>query len=127
DGRIAKTLAAYYTTSTVTSAVNDWRVISDEVRPEAQRVVGKVITSDMSEYDIAKALHDYLILHCDYDQRLYSDNMPFVSHKAEGALLLGTAVCSGYAKAYEALMNAAGVPCEYVGNNPHGWNIVEIG
>ena len=126
DGKIAKTLAAYYTTSSATAAVNDWRVISEEVQAEAQRVVDEIITSSMSDYEIAKALHDYLILNCDYDKRLYSGDMPYISHKAEGALLEGTAVCSGYAKAYEALMNAAGVPCEYVGNSSHGWNIVEI-
>ena len=69
--------------------VNDWRVISDKAQAEADRVVDQIITSGMSDYDIAKALHDYLILNCDYDKRLYSGNMPYTSYTAEGALLEG--------------------------------------
>ena len=129
DGKIAKTLAAYYTTSTVTVVVNDWRVISDEAQAEADRVVSQIITSGMSDYDIAKALHDYLILNCDYDKRLYSGNMPYTSYTAEGALLEGAAVCAGYSKAYEALLDAAGIPNETVtgyAGGYHAWNLVQI-
>ncbi len=132
DGQIAKTLAVYYTSSPIsvtTVAASDWRYVSDAALEEAERVVDEVVTSNMSDYDVVKALHDYLVLNCDYDQRLYTGNMPFLSHQAEGALLEGAAVCSGYAKAYETLLDTAGIPCETItgyANGYHAWNLVEL-
>ncbi len=132
DGRIARTLAVYYTSSTVSDATvadHDWRYISDAALAEADRVVDTLITGSMSNYDVVKTLHDYLVTHCDYDYRVDIGNMPFVSHQAEGALLKGTAVCSGYAKAYEALLDAAGIPnvtiTGYAGGY-HAWNLVQL-
>ena len=132
DGRIAKTLAVYYTDSTIsvgTVADHDWRYISDAAQAEAQRVVDELITSSMSDYEVVKTLHDYLVTHCDYDYRVDIGNMPFVSHQAEGALLKGTAVCSGYAKAYEAMLDAAGIPNVTItgfAGGYHAWNLVEV-
>ena len=132
DGQIAKTLAVYYTNSTIsvgTVADHDWRYISDAAQAEAERVVDELITSNMSDYEVVKTLHDYLVTHCDYDYRVDIGNMPFISHQAEGALLKGTAVCSGYAKAYEAMLDAAGIPNEtitgYAGGY-HAWNLVQV-
>ena len=132
DGQIAKTLAVYYTNSTIsvgTVADHDWRYISDAAQAEAERVVDELITSGMSDYEVVKTLHDYLVTHCDYDYRVDIGNMPFISHQAEGALLKGTAVCSGYAKAYEAMLDAAGIPNEtitgYAGGY-HAWNLVQV-
>ena len=132
DGQIAKTLAVYYTNSTIsvtTVAESDWRYISDAALAEADRVVDTLITSGMSDYDVVKTLHDYLVTHCDYDYRVDIGNMPFVSHQAEGALLNGTAVCSGYAKAYEALLDAAGIPNVTItgyASGYHAWNLVQV-
>lgn len=132
DGQIAKTLAVYYTSATVsdtTVASSDWRYVSDAALAEADRVVGELITAGMSDYDVVKTLHDYLVTHCDYDYRVDIGNMPFVSYQAEGALLKGTAVCGGYAKAYEILLDAADIPCEtitgYAGGY-HAWNLVQV-
>ena len=132
DGQIAKTLAVYYSSTTVsdtTVASSDWRYVSDAALAEADRVVGKLITAGMSDYDVVKTLHDYLVTHCDYDYRVDIGNMPFVSYQAEGALLKGTAVCGGYAKAYEILLEAAHIPCEtitgYAGGY-HAWNLVQV-
>ena len=84
----------------------------------------------MSDYEIAKALHDYLALNCEYDKRYYSGSMPYVSYTAYGALVNRTSVCAGYALAYERLMDQVGIPCEYVTgmttNGYHAWNIIQI-
>ena len=132
DGQIAKTLAVYYASTTVsdtTVAASDWRYVSDAALAEADRVVGELITAGMSDYEVVKTLHDYLVTHCDYDYRVDIGNMPFVSYQAEGALLKGTAVCGGYAKAYEILLDAADIPCEtitgYAGGY-HAWNLVQV-
>ena len=132
DGNLAKHLSVTYTSSTASSATvaeSDWRYVSAAAQAEAQRVVGNLITSNMSDYDVVKTLHDYLITHCDYDIRVDIGNMPFISHQAEGALLKGTAVCSGYAKAYEILLDAAGIPCETItgfAGGYHAWNLVQV-
>ena len=99
------------------------------VTAAVERVVAQTVTAGMSDYDIAKALHDYLVLNCEYDMRLYSGGMPSTAYTAYGALVDHTAVCAGYAKAYELLMEAAGIPCEYVSGyatGNHGWNVAEI-
>lgn len=132
DGNLAKHLSVTYASSNVSSSVvaqSDWRYVSAAAKAEAQRVVGNLITSNMSDYDVVKTLHDYLITHCDYDTRVDIGNMPFISHQAEGALLKGTAVCSGYAKAYEILLDAAGIPCETItgfAGGYHAWNLVQV-
>ena len=97
---------------------------------QADLILAQVVTDDMSDYDITKALHDYLVLNCAYDYDNYLHNtIPSESYTAEGALLKGTAVCSGYARAYALLMERAGIPCEYVSGyagGGHAWNVVQI-
>ena len=126
DGRLAKTLAVYYTTSTIQIYTPD----TEKITAEVERVVNQVVTPGMSDYDIAKALHDYVVLHCDYDMRYYTGGLPLVSYNAEGMLLEGTAVCAGYAKAYQLLLEEAGLSCSYItgtaNGGSHGWNIVKI-
>ena len=105
-----------------------------EKEAEEQAVVDAAIascvTDGMSNYEIAKALHDYLATHNEYDMRLYSGNLPALSRTSYGALVDRTSVCAGYALAYERLMDQVGIPCEYVTgmttNGYHAWNIIQI-
>ena len=102
---------------------------TDLVKARAEEVVAQVITPGMSSYEKAKALHDYLVLHCEYDMRLYSKNLPLSAHAATGALLDGAAVCDGYAKAYQMLLELVGIPCELLSGSAggsHAWNQVQI-
>lgn len=96
----------------------------------ADAILAQTVTAGMSDYDIAKALHDYLVLNCVYDYDNYlRHTVPAESYTADGALLEGTAVCAGYARAYQLLMQQAGIPCEYVSGyagGGHAWNVVEI-
>lgn len=92
--------------------------------------IASCVADGMSDYEIAKALHDYLALNNEYDMRYYSGNVPAISYTAYGALVNRTSVCAGYALAYERLMDQVGIPCEYVTgmttNGYHAWNIVQI-
>ena len=92
--------------------------------------IASCVTDGMSDYEIAKALHDYLALNNEYDMRYYSGGMPRISYTAYGALVNRTSVCAGYALAYERLMDQVGIPCEYVTGmttrGSHAWNIVQI-
>ena len=92
--------------------------------------IASCVTDGMSDYEIAKALHDYLALNCEYDMRYYSGGMPSISYTAYGALVNRMAVCQGYALAYQELLAQCGIESEYVsgwGNGGrHGWNIIQI-
>ena len=101
-----------------------------EEQAAVDSAIASCVTDGMSDYEIAKALHDYLVLNNEYDMRYYSGNIPAISYTAYGALVNRTSVCAGYALAYERLMDQVGIPCEYVTgmttNGYHAWNIIQI-
>lgn len=82
-----------------------------------------------SDYDKAKVLHDRLIDAVTYTSSTNDQN-------AYGALVEGKAVCNGYARAYQHLLQKAGIPAWYVRGssinpntgNPeeHAWNLVKL-
>lgn len=107
-----------------------------EVRAKVKEIVAEVTTSDMKDYEKEKALHDYLVKNCRYDERLYTNNMPEESYTAYSALINGVAVCQGYAIAMNLLLEEAGIESMiitgygWVEENKtyisHGWNLVKI-
>lgn len=124
------------------SGVSVWYKYSDEeVRKKReadtnynniiQSIVKDNVKSGMSDFEKAKALHDYLILNCAYDYDNYLNNtIPDESYSGYGALVKHTAVCSGYASAYASLLKAAGIPAYWVSgkvtSGGHAWNIIQI-
>lgn len=86
------------------------------------QILSEQIHEGMEDWQIALALHDYLIVNAKYDESLL---------KLSGYDLLvnGTAVCSGYTSAYQDLLQRAGIECRYVISEQmdHAWNIVKIG
>lgn len=77
------------------------------------------VDDSMGDAEKALVLHDFLAANCEYGSHEESDTK-------YGALVDGKALCTGYAKAYEALLQKAGVPCTTVVNSTHEWNLVEI-
>ncbi len=85
--------------------------------------------SNLSDVEKALLLHDRLIEYCEYDYESYLlGSVPASSHSAYGALCLGTAVCQGYAYAYDYLLEQVGIEAEYCSSKAlnHAWNIVYI-
>lgn len=82
-----------------------------------------------SDYDKAKSLHDKVVNLVKYVTTPNDQN-------AYGALIEGQAICNGYARAYQHLMNQVGIPTWYIRGtsvNPvtgesigHAWNIVKL-
>ena len=107
------------------------------VKSKIEDIISQVIKPEMKDYEKEKALHDYIINHCKFDERYDSGNMPSVSYSAYGVLVNGTGVCQGYAIAMDKLLRAVGIESTIVagstlddeGNNyiKHAWNIVKIG
>lgn len=84
------------------------------------------IPAGASDYQKTEILHDYLAGVVSY--QFNADDQT-----AYGALVMGTAVCAGYTRAYQLLLNRAGIRSWYVSGqsySPHGqlvahaWNLV---
>lgn len=86
------------------------------------------------QYVIEKYLHDYLTAGCTYDLAAAesdTSNAPN-AYTAYGALVEGKAVCEGYAKAMQLLLQKASIPVALVTgtvketSESHMWNLVSI-
>lgn len=81
------------------------------------------ITSEMPEFERELILHDRLAGHIAYEDGDYV-------HDAYGALVNGKAVCDGYTKAFQYLLQKVGIQsfmATGTGNGgKHAWNIVRI-
>jgi len=86
--------------------------------------------SGKSDYEKSKIIHDRVIDTVTYVSRPGNDQ------NAYNALVEGKAVCNGYARAYQHLMNEVGIPTWFVTGSsinpntntpePHAWNLAKI-
>ncbi|EGQ26811.1 hypothetical protein HMPREF9372_1202 [Sporosarcina newyorkensis 2681] len=107
------------------------RANQSAVQNETSKVLSSIIKPGSSDFDKVKAIHDYLALHNAYDYDNFRNNtVPADSYTAYGALITGIAVCDGYTKAAQLLMNQLGIENQYVfgyGNGgAHSWNLVKL-
>ncbi|HCT91960.1 MAG TPA: hypothetical protein DF613_11380 [Lachnospiraceae bacterium] len=110
----------------------DKNIIKSQQTVFEQEIDQALTWTDNSMTDVEKALavHDYLVLHCEYDkERLDNNTVPDVSHSAYGALVEEIAVCDGYAKAYFCILEKLNIPRTIVSSDSmhHAWNLVKIG
>lgn len=78
---------------------------------------------NLSPYEKESRLHDILIERVEYDKGADKNQ------SAYSALVDGKSVCAGYARAYQYLMQRAGIPCFYCtgyAGQDHAWNIVGL-
>ena len=92
---------------------------------KAWEILDETVEPGMSDYEIAKALHDYVVLNTAYG---FPSDVPRPTAVYSGyfSLLWGCGVCTDYAMAYQLLMDMAGIPCGMVTNASHAWNIVQL-
>ena len=91
---------------------------------KVKAVVAEVTDESMSDIEKAKALHDWLCDNAEYAEDNYDDPG---NHVDAAIFMDGIAVCDGYTRAYNLLLNAAGIDTWYVCNAIHSWNVVKIG
>lgn len=118
NGKIANTIACTYHDA-----------MDDAAFHRETRAALSVIRDGMNDLQKAIALHDYLVVNCEYDNEgLLADAVSEASYTAYGALVQRIAVCEGYALAYKYLLNQAGIPCYMVTSQTmnHAWNMVEL-
>lgn len=85
------------------------------------QILDKCVLEGMDQWQIALSIHDYLIAHAAYDETLTKTS-------SYAFLVENSAVCAGYARAYQDLMLRAGIDCRYVVSEAmdHAWNLVNI-
>lgn len=93
----------------------------DRYEQAVKALIEQAITEDMTQWEKALAVHDYLIVNSQYDETLQRNTN-------YDLLVNGTAVCSGYAMAYLDIMTRLGIECRFVESQPmeHAWNMVKI-
>ena len=69
------------------------------------------VPSGMTDYQLEKYVHDYIIGHCEYDNSDAAKENDTVPHSVYGAFAEGLCVCEGYGMAVQLLMNGLGVEC----------------
>ena len=121
------------TVTDVTSDEDKETIYEAAVDKALREALGKNKGKNMTELQKALALHDWLVMNCQYDVTTSRPN----AHTAYGAIVEGYAVCDGYANAYNDLLGRVGVTATYVlgrkpvhlGEDPqlHAWNCVTIG
>lgn len=102
-----------------------------EMATDAQNLLS---SADGKSTDLSKerALHDALINNCSYDLNIINDEYADPqSHSAYSALVDQTAVCDGYARTMQLLLNTEGIKALVVDGTAdgggHAWNMVQVG
>ena len=98
----------------------------DEIVNTVETVYRPQISSSDSLYEKTLAIHDTLIKEIDYSY----DTSVAIAHSIAGALTSQkSAVCEGYAKVMQLLMNSCEVENIYItgyANGGHAWNLVRM-
>lgn len=99
-----------------------------KIDDEVERVLKTTIQKNMTDLEKVKRIHDYLVLSVAYD--MTTKNIPKDSFEVYGALINKVAVCDGYTKSMQLLLNKVGVETILVSGASkgvnHSWNIVKI-
>lgn len=90
------------------------------------------VNEGMTPYQKELALHDWLASYVTYrDAAVVNPNENQDAFTVYGALINRSAVCEGYAKAFQLLMYAVNIPCTVtigfsLSQGPHMWNQVQL-
>ena len=91
------------------------------------------INDSMSDYEVTLRVYENIIGLVDYDtvglERQTTTVVPGVPDDLRsiyGVFVNKRAVCAGYAKATQYLLNLCGIECAYVTSDTHAWNLVKL-
>ncbi len=139
DGYTLRTVTDAAGTAYTLDAVAAETADLERQRADLEAVVNDVVSqaeTKATAYEKLLLIHDYIIDRTRYDQETYqlissgdADREVFASSTAYGCLVNGTAVCSGYATAFQLLAQRLGFLCGRVsgfktGGESHEWNFI---
>lgn len=108
------------------SEVRDMR---DEYRAAVKQALATIDGTETSA-EAATKVHDWLANRTEYDYEAAEDasKASWSASSSYGALVLGKAVCTGYAAAYKDIMGRLGADCSYVTSvsMAHAWNLLLV-
>ncbi len=122
---------------------NTYKKYNDGYKKAAAKMIADLKDSSISDLEKLLILHDRIVVFCEYDFKNYElyqkavannpysvleDYIPPESFTMYGALVKGVAVCEGYSKAYQYMLNQLGIEnylCSSQSLN-HVWNIVKL-
>lgn len=87
------------------------------------------LSDNADDFAKAKAIYDYIIDNCEYDNDYTGESLKekeSTASCADGALLEHKAVCTGYSRAFKLLANKLGIDCTCIENGEHEWNLVKL-
>lgn len=119
------------------SAVIGWSpTLFCETRSEEEANLDAALSAILSsasalpdEYSRVKLVHDHLVNTVTYDHAALNDldSLGPRRNSAYSALIEKAAVCGGYARAFQLLLNRLGIPCTTISGTsegmPHAWNL----
>ncbi len=78
------------------------------------------IENDMTDFEKVMIVHDYMVIHYDYDDSLENHTISIMVTK--------TGVCESYTFAFMHIMDILGIESRYVSSDAmnHAWNLVKI-
>ncbi|MDO4976618.1 MAG: PrsW family glutamic-type intramembrane protease [Eubacteriales bacterium] len=135
-----------YTMTLTISNYSYWNQTLDKkaAKQKLNKAVKKIVKEakkKKSKIEQIEYVHDYISNNCIYDHdRLASckqsihDPFDELIYSAYGCLVQKRAVCAGYAKAFQLIMQELGIKCDYVKGvagkpgdmGAHGWNCVQL-
>lgn len=124
-------MSRYGNKLTVTLTYNITRAQHEQAVEEARRIIRTHITSDMTDYEKEKVIHDYIVQNVVYDESAVLEPHVYTMY---GALVRGSAVCHGYAESFRYLAYLAGLDVDLVIGDAvqngttvgHAWNIIRL-
>lgn len=134
DGRIQFKYSYYFDTDEIDTRITALNAVLQEVLER--------IPEQGSEQEKIRAIHDIVCERATYDDEAASEDVGIDDERylrasdAYNALVEGSAICGGYAKAVAYLCHLADVPVIYatgydielgISQGGHAWNIVEVG
>ena len=97
---------------------------TEEVDRKVKKVLKKLVTEKMSDFEKVKAVHDYIIDQVNYDTTA-KNNSPY------SALIKQSSACQGYATLTYKMLTELGIPSRVITGKSnkgvlHAWNLVQV-
>lgn len=108
--------------------------VRNKIDTKIEEIISNNITTDMSDRDKVKVLHDYIINNTKYDQNFCIEEdkskctttSNYKADAAYGVLFEGYGICSGYTDLMSIMLYKLGIVNYRVSNESHTWNSVKL-
>lgn len=108
--------------------------VRNKIDTKIEEIISNNITTDMSDRDKVKVLHDYIINNTKYDQNFCIEEdkskctttSNYKADTAYGVLFEGYGICSGYTDLMSIMLYKLGIVNYRVSNESHTWNSVKL-